>query len=282
MSDDTFDPFKGSSGLADDIDVTFTEVRFVRDPSYTDSDGEMMPVFAVDFVTDDPDVGEGGTIENQFLSIGKGWEIADGGAKVVRPEGKKGGFNNSTYLQTVINTIMGLEGGEKLLRGRYEETGLTPQEAGFWEGLRCHMEQTEYTVGGFGGQEAKVRTRLMPTEVYGWDNAAPKPAKAAPAKKAAAKKAPAKKAAAAKVVEVEEPAEPEVELTPYQTARAAAGEEIVAAIRAIADECEDTDTFMERCYAEIDGIDDSAEIQLLVDDVESEESIWAEAVEAAS
>lgn len=276
MSDDTFDPFKGSSGLADDIDVTFTEVRFVRDPSYVDSDsGDMIPVFAVDFATDDPDVGENGVIENQFLSIGKGWEIEDGGAKVVRPEGKKGGFNNSTYLQSIINTMMDLENGEKLLRGRYEDTGLTPQEAGFWEGLRCHMEQTEYTVGGFGNVEKKTRTRLMPTEVYGWTEA-PKPATKAPAKKAPAKKAAVKKAAA-KEPEVEETVQ-----TPYAAARLAAGEEIVAQIRAIADECEDTDQFMERCYAEVAGIDESAEIQLLVDDVDSEESIWAEAVEAAS
>lgn len=275
MSDDTFDPFKGSSGLADDIDVTFTEVRFVRDPSYVDSDsGDMIPVFAVDFATDDPDVGENGVIENQFLSIGKGWEIEDGGAKVVRPEGKKGGFNNSTYLQSVINKMMDLENGEKLLRGRYEDTGLTPQEAGFWEGLRCHMEQTEYTVGGFGNVEKKTRTRLMPTEVYGWD--APAATKPAPAKKAPAKKAPAKKAAA-KEPEVEETVQ-----TPYAAARLVAGEDIVAQIRAIADECEDTDQFMERCYAEVTGIDESAEIQLLVDDVDSEESIWAEAVEAAS
>lgn len=281
MSDDTFDPFKGSSGLADDIDVTFTEVRFVKDPSYVDSDsGDMIPVFAVDFATDDPDVGENGVIENQFLSIGKGWEIEDGGAKVVRPEGKKGGFNNSTYLQSIINTMMELENGEKLLRGRYEDTGLTPQEAGFWEGLRCHMEQTDYTVGGFGNVEKKTRTRLMPTEVYGWDDAAPKPAKAAPAKKAPAKKAPAKKAAASKPAP-----EPEVEetvQTPYAAARLVAGQDVVDAIRAIADECEDTDAFMERCYAEVEGIDESAEIQLLVDDVDSEESIWAEAVAAVS
>ena len=277
MSDDTFDPFKGSSGLADDIDVTFTEVRFVRDPSYTDSDGEMMPVFAVDFATDDPDVGVNGVIENQFLSIGKGWEIEDNGAKVVRPEGKKGGFNNSTYLQTIINTIMGLDGGEKLLRGRYEDTGLTPQEAGFWEGLRCHMEQAEYTVGGFGNVEKKTKTRLMPTEVYGWTDA-PAAAKPAPAKKAPAKKAPAKKPAS-KPAPAEETVE---ELSAYGQARAAVGEDIVAQIRAIADESTDTDEFMERCYAEVEGIDESAEIQLLVDDVDSDESIWAEAVEAAS
>jgi len=280
MSDDTFDPFKGSSGLADDIDVTFTEARFIKDPSYTNDDGDMMPIFAADLATDDPDVGENGVLENQFFSIGKGWEIEDIGAKVVRPDGKKAGFNNSTYLQSIVNTIMGLDGGEAKLRGRYEDTGLTPMDAGFWEGLRVHMEQTEYTTGGFGNVEKKTRTRLMPTEVYGWTEA-PKPATKAPAKKAAAKKAPAKKAAAAKVVE----AEPEVEetvQTPYAAARLVAGQDVVDAIRAIADECEDTDQFMERCYAEVEGIDESAEIQLLVDDVDSDESIWAEAVEAAS
>jgi hypothetical protein len=33
-------------------------------------------------------------------------------------------------------------------------------------------------------------------------------------------------------------------------------------------------TFIERCYSEIEGLDANDEAMLLVDDVESEESIW--------
>jgi len=276
MSDDTFNHiFGGSSGLFDDGEVTFTECRFIKDPGYTNQDGDLMPVFATDLVTDDPDVGESGTLENQFFSIGKGWEIEDGGAKVAHESGKEKGFNKQTYLQAFLIAMMETEDGKGAdkVRERYEATGLTPQTAGFWEGLRVHVEQQDYTTGGFKDVEKKTRGRLMPIEVLGWDGAAVEKPAAPVAKKAPAKKAPVKKAPAK--------AEPEAELSPYATARAAVGEGIAEAIRAIADEVTDTDEFMERCYAEIDGIDADDNIQLLVDDVESEDSIWAEAVAAA-
>lgn len=273
MSDDTFESlFRGTSGLFDDGEVTFTEARFIKDPSYVNSEGDLMPVFAVDLVTDEPDVGENGVLENQFFSIGKGWEIEDGGAKVVREDGKSGkGFNKSTYLQAFLGAMLDLDGGMDAVRARYEDTGATPQEAAFWEGLRVHVEQHEYETGGWGNVEKKTRSRLMPTEILGWDGV--KAEVKSVAKKAPAKKAPAKKAAAAK---------PAADETPYAAAKAAAGDEVCAAIRAIADECDTVEEFMDRAYSEVEGIDDDTSIQLLVDDVESAESIWAEAVAAAS
>lgn len=261
-----YDPFEGSSGLTNDVDVSFTSCRFIKDPGYVDTEsGEMIPVFAVDFHTDSGEV-----IENQFFSIGKGWEITDGGAKVVRVEGTKG-FNNSSYLQIFLGKL--LELNEDAVRGRYEATGLAPQEAGYWEGLSVHVEQTEYQAGGFRKPKDQwiMRTRLMPTAVHGWDGAdvPAKKEKPAPAKKAAAKKVAARK-----------PAKQEAEMSPYEAALADVDPDIMAAIRAIAAEVDTAEEFIDRCYAEVDGLDEDANAMLLVDDVDSDGTIWVKAVNA--
>ena len=243
---DEFDPFHTTTGLADDLDITIRNFRFGLDPGYTNDD-EMVLTGICDFATDDPDVGNGGVIENQFVTIGKGWEAIDGGKAVQREDGRPKGFNNSTYLGAIIDACLALDEGK--MRSRMETTKLTPMDAGYWEGLTLHMEQTEYSAFN------KTRTRLLPTEVKGW-TASEKP-KAA--KKAAAKKVAAKKAAP-KAEESEE----------------GGLEAIKAQIITIAKSSEDDGgaTFIERCYAEIDGLDANDEAMLLVDDVESEDSIW--------
>ena len=244
--DEEFDPFATTTGLADDLDITIRNFRFGLDPAYTNQDDEMTLTGICDFATDDPDVGTNGVIENQFLTIGKGWEAIDGGKAVQREDGRPKGFNNSTYLGAIIDACLALD--ENKMRSRMEETKLTPMHAGYWEGLQLHMEQTEYTAFD------KKRTRLLPTEVKGWGAAKPKAAKKAAAKKVAAKKAAPK---------VEEP-----EVDPLEALR----EQIVA----IAKTSEDDGgaTFIERCYTEIDGLDANDEAMALVDDVESEGSIW--------
>lgn len=254
MAHDEFDPFATSTGLADDIDVTIRNFRFGLDPAYTNQDDEMTLTGICDFVTDDPDIGTNGTIENQFLTIGKGWEAVDGGKKVQREDGRPKGFNNSTYLGALLDACMAI--GEDKMRARYEATKLTPMDAGFWEGLSLHMEQTEYEAFN------KKRSRLLPTEVKGWTGEAKKPAKKAAAKKVAAKKA-APKAEAEEVETDAEDAGPTLE-------------SLTAAIIAIAKTSEDDGgaTFVERCYSEIEGLDANDEAMQLVDDVESEDSIW--------
>jgi len=249
-----FDPFHTTTGIADDLDITIRNFRFGLDPAYTNGDDEMTLTGICDFVTDDPDVGNAGTIENQFITIGKGWEAVDGGKKVQREDGRAKGFNNSTYLGAIIDACMQV--GSDKMRARYEATQLTPMDAGFWEGLTLHMEQTEYEAFN------KKRTRLLPTEVKGWSEGKAKPAKKAAAKKVAAKKAAPK----AEEVEVEEVAE--------ETGPTLAS--LTAAIIAIAKTSEDDGgaTFVERCYSEIEGLDANDEAMLLVDDVESEDSIW--------
>lgn len=245
MAHDEFDPFATSTGLADDLDITIRNFRFGLDPGYTNDD-EMVLVGICDFATDDPDVGTGGVIENQYITIGKGWEAVDGGKKVQREDGRPKGFNNSTYMGAIIDACMSIDPDK--MRGRFEQTKLSPMDAGYWEGLTLHVEQTEYKAFD------KTRTRLLPTEVKGWASEAKKPAKKAAAKKVAAKKA------APKAEETE--ADPLVSLE----------DQIIAIAKSSPDD--GGATFIERCYAEIDGLDANDEAMALVDDVESESSIW--------
>lgn len=258
-----FDPFKGSAGgWAEELDgttVTFTNCRFGKTPGYTDSNtGDMVLVFLHDYDTD-ADVSNPDMLEDQILTIGKGWDAKDDGAQVVRSNGSNKGFNTSSRIQMWIDRMFELDGGEAALRARYQDTGYTPQHAAFWNGLTVTLGVHQVEVMD------KTRDVLLPDTIIGWGDEngsggeaeAEKPKKA-PAKKKAAKKAP-------------EPAEDDT-----------VPADMVAAIEAIAAEAEDADEFIARCYDEIDGLDENADAMALVDDVDSDDSIWVKAVEAAS
>lgn len=261
-----YDPFKGyEGGFGDDEDLTFTNVRFAVDPEFTNDDGEMLPALFADLV------GEEDTFEGQRFSIGKGWEIEDSGAKVVREDGKEKGFQNQTYLQKFLNAAFECDGGEELLRGRWQETGLTPQDAAYWEGLKVHTEQVElYNFKNREGEQVSV-TKPLPTVVYGWDEGGTGAKKKAAAKKAPAKKVAAKKTAAKKPAA--KPAPKAKEQSEYEAAMEAVGSEVVEALREIAAEAEDANAFFDAAYAQ-DWVAEDEAVQLLVDDYESDESIW--------
>ena len=273
---DEFDQiFRGTTGLADDFDCVFRKPAFLRNPTYTDSDGVPQLVLSVDFHTDSHDIGQNGVLEDQLLTIGKGWETEDGGKSVVHTSGKPRGFNVSTYAQLILTRLLELD--EQKVKDHYAQVKVGPQHAAFWDGLSVHlnMEKT--------GEGQYAKDRLLPTVFHGWvgEGAEGK----APAKKAAAKKAASTKAKAKPASEPEPDTEPEAEggedsteaTTPYLAAKAQVDTGIIAQLEAIAGESGTADEFMERAYAEVDGIDDDENIQLLVDDVDSDESIWAEA-----
>lgn len=258
-----FDPFKGSAGgWAEELDgttVTFSNCRFGKTPGYTDSNtGDMVLVFLHDYDTD-AEVSNPDMLEDQILTIGKGWDAKDDGAQVVRSNGSNKGFNTSSRIQMWIDRMFELDGGEAALRSRYQDTGYTPQHAAFWDGLTVTLGVHQVEVMD------KTRDVLLPDTIIGWgdDNEDEAPKKKAPAKKAAKKTAKKKAAAPAD----DEPAVPA---------------DMVAAIEAIAAEAEDADEFIARCYDEVDGLDENADAMALVDDVDSDDSIWIKAVEAAS
>jgi hypothetical protein len=129
----------------------------------------------------------------------------DGGARVEYENSKnagKGAFVQGTKMQSILESAMGL--AEDVMRARFDDTGLIPRDASFWEGFSFHLVEEEK---GFGKKDPKTgeyeRTYKVPicTEVFGFGdgdnqgNGQAAPAKAvakAPAKKAAVKKAAAK------------------------------------------------------------------------------------------
>lgn len=269
-NDDQFDPFKGSSGLADDVDVTWENVHFGQNPTYTDGDGAMPVVFMALETYSDLEF----EAREQLYTIGKGWEVQDKGAKVVREDGRSRGFNNSTRLQTLLNRFLELD--EDAMRKRYEATGLTPQEAGYWEGFTWHgvIEAVEV---GFGDNK-KTRDQLVPDKVIGWSGGKVSgAAKKAPAKKAAA----SKKAAAKAATPVDEATEDTADASSNGQVTGAELAKVKLAIRAIADECDTFDEYVDRCYSEVDEASTDGGVAALIDDDEVG-SIWADAVEAAA
>lgn len=265
-----WDPLKTSSGGWDDFDCTWSEVRFGFNPAYTDQEGNLILVMQADFITDDSDIGDNGVLMDQVITIGKGWQAEDDGARVVRVDGKRKGYNNQTYLGLVLDRCMELD--ERAMRDRYESTGLTPQDAGFWEGMRVHMEQED--VKGFDGT---TRSKLLPTKLDGW-----KPARdAKPVKAAAKKRGPGRPRkvptpAATGPVEAEKavedsaqvadiPADKLKDVDPY----------VLERMIEIARQSGTDEEFIDRCYGEIAGLDESGPAMALVDDVESPDSVWA-------
>lgn len=256
MAEDFDRLFGGSTGLADDFDGVIRNPMFRSDPSRGDG---AFPLLVVDFETDDPEVG---TLEEQFIGIGKkGMEAADGGKRV---EGMpSGGFNRNTHAQTIISRLRELDEG--LIRERYNATEYRPDDIRFWDGLKCHWNSEEFH--NKINDEDATWSWLLPTKFYGWeDGAAPAKAAAKSAKKAS--KASKSTAKAAK------------KAAPAEKAESGLTAEIAAQIRKIADESDDEATFVERAYAEVEGVEASAEIQAAIDDTESEDSIWQQAVAA--
>lgn len=233
------DPFQTSKGGWDDLNVVLKNARFGFNPAYHDTEGNLILALLVNMETDD---GEVGTLEDQVLTIGKGWEAIDGGKSVRRTDGKTKGYNNLSYMGLILDACMELAGDK--MRDRYEKTGLKPTDAGFWEGLQCHMVQKE--IPGFKKGDPP-KSKLLPDKIVGWE--APKAKK-----KAAAKKAPTPVAR----TEEDEGVSPEM----------------LALIVEVAKTSGDEEEFLTRAYTEVEGLDSNTAAMELVDDTDSPESVW--------
>jgi hypothetical protein len=256
--------FTVSSGGWDDLEVTFRDPVFNYNMSYVDDTGEPQLALIVDFETDDPDVGDGGTIAQQMITIGKGWVQADGGRSVERESGRAKGFQRASYAGVLIQKCM--EHGKKAMLERHKETGLTTLDAGFWDGLHAHFSQQEMPRFRNDGE---VREKLLPDGPISWVGGEKTGAGATkPAKKAAVKKVVAKKPAVVgeemQGIEGQVGIETEV-LLPLRDA-----------IIQVARTSESDEQFIMRCYDEVPGLDDDSDAMALVDDVESPGCIWLE------
>jgi hypothetical protein len=240
-----FDPFKLESGLLDNADVTFTDAEFTnRLDSFDPTKLELHLTTLVE--------GDDGGEQVLFFGCGDGWEATDKGQSAVREDGKERSFHVNTKVGELFKSIISLMDDDKALdkelRGRLKDYPNGPREAGFWKGLKFHLEREDRKGGGeVGDYQVLVATAF---------NGVKGGAKAGPAK-GAAKKAAAPKAA--------------------PKAEGGVTDAIRAALDEIADASADHDSFMEAALAQVpEASTDDAVKAAIMDDGEG--SIWQDAV----
>lgn len=164
---DEFDPFNLGSGLADDVDVTFTDTYFGTDAEY--NEGKTLLLISTG-KTDDAEV-EGGEMRLMY-PCGNGWETTDKGKTAVREDGKQKNFIKTSGIGLLITHA--IEAGCDL-RTVGQEKGVTPFEAALWDGLSFHMKRKQIKYGG----EIGTVERLLPDSFIasggGSKKSAPKP-----------------------------------------------------------------------------------------------------------
>lgn len=247
-----FDPFKLESGLLDNVDVTITDAEFTnRLDSFDPTKLELHLTVLVD--------GEDGGEQVLFFGCGDGWEAAAKGQAAVREDGKERNFHVNTKTGELFKSIVGLMDEDKALdkelRSRLADYPTGPREAGFWKGLKLHLERQDRKGGGEVGDYAVI----VATAFNGVQGGAGKAS-------GAAKKAGGATKKAAKAGSNEDKA-PEGGVT--------------AAIRKqlddIADASADHDSFMEAAFAGVPEASTDDAVKAAVSD-DGEGSIWADAV----
>lgn len=247
-----FNPYEGTAGLIDDVDVTISSAEFTYDPEYNDGNSLIARLEATVDGTDDEQIFK--------LSTGSGWEPDEKGARARREDGtdleaaleagKKVGFNKQCAYQRFLMSAVGAGAGDALLeRGQ-------PWEAGIWTGLRFHVERVGYkTVDG------EDKDRLEPTAYLGTTEE--KPA--------------AKSSGSRSRTKAESKAEPKEEAKAAPAKAESSNGDIPVktrmALKKLAKECDSHDEFVEQTFASIDSADEEPLLSIVMD--ESEEGLFA-------
>lgn len=251
-----YDPYALGSGLPlADTEAVVTAMEFRFDTSYA-ADA------CVAAITFQPDEGEE---QEQLYSCGKGWEPIDRGAAAAHVSGRDLNFNKNSNYGRFLGAAFECEGFLDEVR----EEGIVPTQVEMFVGKRFHLGTVEYTTRNpsKADSEDSVKTAIVPIAYLGVDEEE----EAAPAKKPAAKKTAAKKAAA--------PAKGPSAIEKKQIALIeqleAEDEAMVEALRELAAESDDHESFMEAAM-DIDGVADSDLAQQVAMSSKAG-SIWAQA-----
>lgn len=168
MTNDLF-PSVDTSGQSD-IDVEWFNCRFGQDPKYkvTDKDGKTyMPVV---LRYDQRD--ENGVVrEDQVLTIGNGFKVVDGGARVVAENerfntGPTAGLSRNSKASELLDTLVPLDVAAFTAK---LEAGSGPRDASFW-GIKFHLIWDERPFGKPDIETGQRKTFQVPTasKFYGW------------------------------------------------------------------------------------------------------------------
>jgi hypothetical protein len=255
-----YDPYALGSGLPlADTDATVVGVEFRFDTEYSAD----ACVAAIMF---EPDEGEN---QEQLYSLGKGWEPTDRGASTAHVSGRELNFNKNSNYGRFLTAAYECEGFLDEVR----EAGILPQSQDMFLGKRFTLGTVEYTTRNPSKKDSEetVKSAIIPTAYLGWGEEeeeeeeveAPKRTKKVAAKKAAPKKAAATKGPSA--------------IEKKQIALIAAldeeDEDLVQALRDLALESEDHETFMEAAM-ELEGVAESDTAQQVAMSSKPA-SIWA-------
>lgn len=219
-----------SSGLVDEYDGKITEAWFEFDDNY--NSGETL-VFKLSIQTDDPELGDGGTVTEMY-PCGRGWEAGAKGASAHHESGKARKFNKQSGMGLLIDYTVDCLGDDVAKLGQ-------PNDAETWVGLAGTFTRVErkFTIDG---QEV-TSARMLPSELTIGGGGAKKAAKKAPAKKAAAKPADDDEGVKLPV-------------------------KIRKALETLAEEASYHDDFVERAFAEVDGIEGDEDLEAIVMDAD--------------
>lgn len=261
-NDDEFDPFAPSTGLPDNVDVEITEAWFGFDPQYMD--GQRLLIF-MSTKSDDIEYGQNGE-EVLRYSCGKGW-IAEGrGETAVMESGGRKGFNENSAYFLFIKHAIECDGAEPVLRG--DGRG-DPRVASMWAGTKWHLDRKGHDYGG----QIGVITRLMPTKFLGVSGQGQIARPSGPAMKSAGPgpvkaTGPVKKAA---------PTANGISDSGAGGGNWGKGNQMYDTLFAMALEALDHESFMEKAYGEVAGVNGDADVEKAVMD-NGPGSIWALAV----
>lgn len=257
------------SGLPDNFRATIKDARFdYNTPSSADVEPKLTLI--CDLVTDDPDLGDNGTIQDHYIGIGNGWITEDNGKTIVREDGKKGKLNDGTAAGKLGAGLMSQAAFGEALRDRYRrKIANGPLTAAFYEGVTGIWTRHEREFTGRDGKPGTMRWMECAFECYADDakgsaNGA-KPT-AAPTKKAAKV---AKKAAAKKVDDA--PADDAAETAADAPTTDATESPLIAAVLAVqADVLGENGTgdfndFLAAAY-DVPGVEDDADVVAFIDD----------------
>lgn len=248
-----YDPYALGSGLPlADTEAVVTAMEFRFDTNYS-ADA------CVAAITFQPDEGEE---QEQLYSCGKGWEPVDRGAGTAHVSGRETmNINKNSNYGRFLAAAYACEGFLDEVR----EEGILPTDVTMFLGKRFMLGTVEYSTRNpsKADSEETTKTAIVPVAYLGVEedeDEAPK----APAKKAAAKKAPAKGPSAIEKKQIALIEELEAE-----------DEAMVAALRELAADSEDHESFMEAAM-DIEGVADSDLAQQVAMSSKAG-SIWAQA-----
>ena len=152
--DESWDDAPSVSNL-DGTVATIVRGMFEVDEHYKDLDtDELVPVF-VAYVKIDGDDGE----VRVLYSIGKGWEIVDGGASVTRTDGKPPKFSPACIYKHLVGACVKLNPELKYRSG--------PRFADLLNGTRWEWADQEIKMGNNYG----TKSRALPVKFLGFDGA---------------------------------------------------------------------------------------------------------------